>query len=149
MYFSYVFGGKKLFNCFLEKIVIFRGIIFNITPAIWLMSRFLNKWIWKTRYYYISCKPTKTKKTFHIWKCPVTKTKKDAGISNEFQLQNPSLSFNHKKRTSFSYRHSIFRSPMAYKTTASLYKLTCTDYMDFGKCQDQFALFSWSKKDSN
>ena len=92
---------KKLFNCFLEKIVKFRGIIFNITPAIWLMSRFLNKWIWKTRYYYISCKPTKTRKNFHIWKCPVTKTKTDAGISNEFQLQNFSLNFIHKKNNFF------------------------------------------------
>ena len=38
---------------------------------------------------------------------------------------------------------------MAYNTTASLDKLTCTDYVDFGKCQDRFGLFSWSKNDSN
>ena len=38
---------------------------------------------------------------------------------------------------------------MAYNTTASLDKLTCTDYVDFGKCQDRFGRFSWSKKDSN
>ena len=38
---------------------------------------------------------------------------------------------------------------MAYNTTASLDKLTCTDYMDFGKCQDRFGRFSWSKNDSN
>ena len=38
---------------------------------------------------------------------------------------------------------------MAYDTTASLDKLTSTDYVDFGKCQDRFGQFSWSKKDSN
>ena len=38
---------------------------------------------------------------------------------------------------------------MAYNTTASLEKLTCTDYVDFGKCQDRFGRFSWSKNDSN
>ena len=38
---------------------------------------------------------------------------------------------------------------MAYNTTASLEKLTCTDYVDFGKCQDRIRWFSWSKNDSN
>ena len=38
---------------------------------------------------------------------------------------------------------------MAYNTTASLDKLTCTDYVDFGKCQDKFGRLSWSKNDSN
>ena len=38
---------------------------------------------------------------------------------------------------------------MAYNTTASLDKLTCTDYVDFGKSQDRFGRFSWSKNDSN
>ena len=38
---------------------------------------------------------------------------------------------------------------MAYNTTASLDKLTCTDYVDFGKCHDRFERFSWSKNDSN
>ena len=37
---------------------------------------------------------------------------------------------------------------MAYNTTASLDKLTCTDYVDFGKCQDRFGRFSWSENDS-
>ena len=37
---------------------------------------------------------------------------------------------------------------MAYNTTASLDKLTCTDYVDFGKCQDRFGQFSWSENDS-
>ena len=38
---------------------------------------------------------------------------------------------------------------MAYNTTASLDKLTCTDYMDFGKSSDRFGQFSWTKNDSN
>ena len=38
---------------------------------------------------------------------------------------------------------------MAYSTTASFDKLTCTDYVDFGKCRDRFGRFSWSKNDSN
>ena len=38
---------------------------------------------------------------------------------------------------------------MAYNTTASLDKLSCTDYVDFGKCQDRFGRFSWPNNDSN
>ena len=38
---------------------------------------------------------------------------------------------------------------MAYNTTASLVKLTCTDYVDFDKCQDRFGRFSWSEFNSN
>ena len=38
---------------------------------------------------------------------------------------------------------------MAYNTTETLDKLTCTDYVDFGKCQDRFGRISWSKNDSN
>ena len=38
---------------------------------------------------------------------------------------------------------------MAYNTTASLDKLTCTDYLDFGKCLDRFGKFSRTKKESN
>ena len=38
---------------------------------------------------------------------------------------------------------------MTYNTTVSLDKLTCTDYMDFGKCRDRFGQFSWTKNDSN
>ena len=38
---------------------------------------------------------------------------------------------------------------MAYNTTASLDKLTCTDYVDLCKCQDRFGRLFWSKNDSN
>ena len=36
-------------------------------------------------------------------------------------------------------------SEIAYNTTAALDKLACTDYMDFGRCQDRFGRISWSK----
>ena len=38
---------------------------------------------------------------------------------------------------------------MAYNTTQTLDKLTCTDYVDFGKCQDRFGRFSGTRNDSN
>ena len=38
---------------------------------------------------------------------------------------------------------------MAYNTTETLDKMACTDYVDFGKCQDRLGQISWSKNDSN
>ena len=38
---------------------------------------------------------------------------------------------------------------MDYNFCVSLDKLTCTGYVDFGKCQDRFGQFSWSKNHSN
>ena len=38
---------------------------------------------------------------------------------------------------------------MTYNTTVSFDKLTCTDYVDFGKNSDRFGRFSWTKNDSN
>ena len=38
---------------------------------------------------------------------------------------------------------------MAYNTTASLDKLICTNYVEFGRCQDIFGRSFWSKNDSN
>ena len=38
---------------------------------------------------------------------------------------------------------------MAYNTTASLDKLTCTDFVDFGDFQNRFGQFSWSMNDCN
>ena len=36
-------------------------------------------------------------------------------------------------------------SGMAYNTTTALDKLTCTDYVDCGNCQNTFGRISWSK----
>ena len=38
---------------------------------------------------------------------------------------------------------------MAYNATATLDKLACTDYVNFGKCQERFGQFSWTTNDSN
>ena len=38
---------------------------------------------------------------------------------------------------------------MAYNTSPTLDKQTCTDYVDFGKCQDRFGQSAWTKSDSN
>ena len=92
---------------------------------------------------------TKKGKNLLIWKCHVTMTKTHAYISNEMQLPNHSLTFFPKNKSLLSATSIPSRSPMAYNTTASLDKLTCTDYVDFGKCQDRFGHFSWSKNDSN
>ena len=91
---------------------------------------------------------TKKVRNLFIWKFPLTMTKKHAYISNEMQLQNNSLTFILKYRSLLPATSILSRSPMAYNTTASLDKLTCTDYVDFSKCQDRFGHFSWSKNDS-
>ena len=41
------------------------------------------------------------------------------------------------------------QSEMTYDTAANLDKLACTDYEDFGKCQDRFGQSSWSKNSFN
>ena len=84
-----------------------------------------------------------------IWKCQETLTKTHAYISYEMQLQNHSLTFFHKNKSLFSATSILSCSRMVYNTTASLDKLTYTDYVDFGKCQDRFESFSWTKNDSN
>ena len=90
-----------------------------------------------------------TGKNLLIWKCHGTLTKKHAYISSEMQLQNNSSTFIRKNRSFLSASSILSRSPMAYNTTDSLNKLTCTDYVDFGECQDRFKQLSWSKNDSN
>ena len=74
---------------------------------------------------------------------------KNAYISNDMQLQSHSLTFILKDKSFLSATSILSRSPMADITTASLDKLTCTDYVDFGKCQDRFGQFSWSINYSN
>ena len=36
-------------------------------------------------------------------------------------------------------------SEIAHNTTATLDKLACTDYVDFGNCRDRFGQISWSR----
>ena len=54
---------KKILLHF-EKFVWKPGITCSTAAAIWILSRFPNKWIWKTRYYYTWYKPTKKAKGF-------------------------------------------------------------------------------------
>ena len=82
----------------------------------------------------------KTKKVPHK-EMSRDKTKKDAHISNEWQLQNHSLTFSHKNNSLLSPTSILSRSSMGYITTASLDKLTCADYVHFGKSQDIFGFF--------
>ena len=63
--------------------------------------------------------------------------------------KNHSLISFHKNKSLLSATTFLSRSPMAYNTTPSLDKLTCTEYVDFGKCQDRFGQNSWSQNDSN
>ena len=106
----------------------------------------------KTRYLYFLYKPTKKRKRFHIlnchvtmtkkrrnlflWKCHVTMPKKNADISNEMEFQRQSLALIHKNESLLSATSILYCSLMAYNTTASLDKLSCTDYVDLDKCQD-------------
>ena len=65
------------------------------------------------------------------------------------QLQTHSLTFIHEKTSLHSATSTLSCSLFAYNTTASLDKLTFTNYVDFGKRQDRFGQFSWSENDSN
>ena len=112
-------------------------------------------------------KPTKKRKSLHICKCHVTMTKKGKNLfiwkSHEsrdndqkgcvYKSRNSTpksfLTFFHKNKSLLPATSFLSRSPMSYNTTASLDKITCTDYVDFGKCQDKFGRFSWSKIDCN
>ena len=40
-------------------------------------------------------------------------------------------------------------SKVTYETTATLDKLACTNFVDFGKCQERLGQLFWIKIDSN
>ena len=85
-------------------------------------------------------------KNILIWKYHVTLARtKAVSYSSQIIVQ---LSFS-KINSLLSATSILSRSPMAYNITKTLDKLACTDYLDFGKCQDRFGQLSWSKKDSN
>ena len=88
-------------------------------------------------------------KNLLIWKSHVTMTERDAYMGNEMQPQNHSLTSYHKNKSLLSATSILYCSHMPYNTTASSDKLSCTDYVDFGKIQGRFGRKSWSKNDSN
>ena len=92
---------------------------------------------------------TKKGKNLLIWKCHVKMTKKHAYINKETQLQNLYFTFSPKNKSLLSATSILFRSPMTHNTTDSRDKLTFTDHLEFGKCQDRFGHFFLSKNDSN
>ena len=84
-------------------------------------------------------------------KVPYLEVSRDTGAykSSELHFSNHCSTFNLKNQLASSATSILSRSPMAYNTTQTLDKLICTDYVDFGKCQDRFGHFSWTKNDSN
>ena len=78
------------------------------------------------------------------WQWPKTMRLELTNCSSKIILQ---LSFT--KKSLLSATSILSRSPIAYNTTVSLDKLSCTNYGDFDKWQDKFGHFSSSKKDSN
>ena len=107
---------------------------------------------------------TNLSKRFHTWKCHVTMTEKKkifphvemsrdndrirSVYKQQFTVRTHSLTFIQKNKSLLPASSVLSRSPMAYNTTALYYKLICTDHVDYGKCQDRFGRFSWSKTDS-
>ena len=89
---------------------------------------------------------TKKGRSILIWKYHVTLARTKAVTYSSQIIVQLSLS---KINSLFSATTILSHSPMAYNTTASLDRLICTDYVDFGKCQDRFGPISWSKNDSN
>ena len=65
-----------------------------------------------------------------------------------FELQRllPNMAFTYKYGNTSP--NNKIESEIAYNTTATLDKLSCTDFVDFGQCQERFGRFSWTKKDS-
>ena len=80
---------------------------------------------------------------------PYMEISRDKDQKMRMQLQNHSLTFIHENNSLPSATSVLSCSAMAYNITASLDKLKCTDFVNFGKCGDLFGRFSWSKKDSN
>ena len=64
------------------------------------------------------------------------------------QLQNHSSALFHKNESLVSGTSNLSCSPMAYNTTASLGKIKCINYVDYGKIQARFGQFFRSEIDS-
>ena len=59
------------------------------------------------------------------------------------------LLFIYIKIVLLSSPNNKIETEMFSNTTANLDKVAHTDYVDFGKCQERFARFSWTRNDSN
>ena len=92
---------------------------------------------------------TEEGKKLLIWKCHVAMIKKEGFKSNKFYLLNHSFSFIVRIYSLFPATSVLSAIPMAYNTTASLDKLTCSVYVDIGRRQHRLRWFSSSENDSN
>ena len=63
---------------------------------------------------------------------------KEGHINNKLQLQNDSSTFFLKNKSLLPATSNLSCSPMAHNITASLDKLSCTNYLDFGERQDTY-----------
>ena len=85
----------------------------------------------------------KEKKQKFIWKYNMALARtKAVSYSSQIIVQLPFSKVN----SLLSATNILSRSPMACNTTASLDKLTCTDYVDFGKSSDRFGRFFLEQK---
>ena len=85
-------------------------------------------------------------KNILIWKYHLTVVRTKAVT---YTSQNIVQLYFSKINSLLSATSILSRSFMAYNYTENMNKLTCTDYVDFGKCHDRFGRFCWSKTDSN
>ena len=89
---------------------------------------------------------TKKGKYILLWRYRVRLARtKAVTYSSQIIVQ---LSFS-KFNSLLSATSILSRSPMAYNTISFMDKLACTDSVNFGKSQDRFGRFSWSKNNSN
>ena len=146
MYLPYVFAQiRRLFS-----IILYESSVSFVTGAIRFLKCFLNKWIWKKSIsvYCTSLPKEETSRdnvqkkkespymelspgSSHIRKHHMTMTRKETYRSNNVHLQNHSLKFIDKNQSFLLATSVLFGTPVVYETTASLDKLTCTDYVDF------------------
>ena len=89
---------------------------------------------------------TKKVKNILIWKYHETLARTEAVTYSSQIIVQLSIS---KINSPLSATSILFRSPRAYNTAAFLDKVAGTEYVDFGKSQDRFGRFSWSKNNSN
>ena len=90
----------------------------------------------------MSCDNDQKNKQPRFRKCHVTMTRNESCKRNSFQLKNRSLTLFVKNFIHFfSATILLSHSHIASNTTSFLEKLTCTDYVDFGKIQDKSGEF--------
>ena len=78
-----------------------------------------------------------------------TEIKEYIGDNVQHQSRSPTFLLKSKSLLSATSVRRQRPNPMTLNTIASMDKLTCTNYVDFEKCQDKVGWFFWSIKYSN